>query len=331
MGDHLIEVNNLVKHFPLKGGFMGKVQARVHAVDGVSLKVDKGKTLGLVGESGCGKSTLGRTILRLYEPDSGEIKFDGFDMTHVRGEELRMLRRKMQIIFQDPYASLNPRMTVEEIVSEPLLVHRVGSRSERRDRVYELLDLVGLNKSQARNYSHEFSGGQRQRIGIARAIALNPDFIVADEPVSALDVSIQGEIINLLAMLQDKLKLSYLFIAHDLKVVIQMSHDISVMYLGFIVERFKGDRLGSARHPYTQALVSAVPVPDVTGAGSRMVLKGDVPSPVAPPSGCRFHPRCPYKKDLCSEQIPELRIVGGDHEVACHFAEDMKLMEDIGY
>lgn len=292
-------------------------------MDGVDIDINRGETLGLVGESGCGKSTLGRTILRLLKADNGEIDFDGTDLTRLEGEYLRVFRRRMQIIFQDPYTSLNPRMTVGDIVGEPLLVHGIGTRAERRERVAELLDMVGLKPFHARNYAHEFSGGQRQRVGIARAIALHPEFIVADEAVSALDVSIQGEIINLLIDLQERLNLSYLFIAHDLKVVVQMSHDINVMYLGRIFEKFRGDRLKDAKHPYTQALISAVPRVDIADRRARIVLTGDVPSPVRPPAGCRFHPRCPYMKQRCIDEVPVLRGIGDEHFVACHFAEEI--------
>lgn len=323
MEQELISVKKLVKHFPITGGFWGRVKGHVHAVDGVDVSLFKGKTLGLVGESGCGKSTLGRTILRLYEPDSGEIIFDDIDITRKKSSEMRPFRRRMQIVFQDPYASLNPRMTVGDIVAEPLLVHRIGSRKARKERVEELLVLVGLKANCVNRYPHEFSGGQRQRIGIARAIALNPDFIVADEPVSALDVSIQSEIINLLMDLQERMGLTYLFIAHDLKVVVQMSHHINVMYLGMIVEKLDGDKLDSARHPYTQALISAIPVVDVKRRQARIILKGDVPSPVNPPSGCRFHPRCLYKKERCERELPLLRQLDDKHFVACHFAEEI--------
>jgi oligopeptide/dipeptide ABC transporter ATP-binding protein len=326
MEQQLIKVRNLVKHFPIRGGVFGRVKANVHAVDGVDLDILRSQTLGLVGESGCGKSTLGRAILKLIQPDGGEIDFDGTDLMTLSGSALRSFRRKMQIIFQDPYASLNPRMTVGDIVGEPLLVHKIVSKKERRERVLELLSLVGLKSAYARNYPHEFSGGQRQRIGIARAIALHPTFIVADEPVSALDVSIQGEIINLLMDLQEKFGLSYLFIAHDLKVVVQMSNEINVMYLGLIVEKFKGDKLADVKHPYTQALVSAVPVADTRSHQKRIVLKGDVPSPVEPPVGCRFHPRCSYMKQRCKEEVPKLREIGTNHLVACHFAESIPQM-----
>lgn len=327
MEQQLLKVRNLVKHFPIRGGVFDRVKAHVHAVDGVDIDVMSGQTLGLVGESGCGKSTLGRTVLRLIQLDSGTIDFDGTDLSTLSSGDLRSFRRRMQIIFQDPYASLNPRMTVGDIVGEPLLVHKVGSKKERCERVLELLNLVGLKPTHARNYPHEFSGGQRQRIGIARAIALHPEFIVADEPVSALDVSIQSEIINLLMDLQEKFGLSYLFIAHDLKVVVQMSRDINVMYLGQIVEKFRGGKLPSAKHPYTQALVSAIPVADTKAGHKRIILRGDVPSPVEPPAGCRFHPRCQYKKDRCVQEMPELRKIGDEHFAACHYAEEIPIME----
>lgn len=328
METQIIKVTNLVKSFPLRGGFWGRVRAHVHAVDGVDVEVPPGRTVGLVGESGCGKSTLGRTILRLIEPDSGRIEFEGEDITNISRGDMRHLRQKMQIIFQDPYASLNPRMTVGEIIAEPLCVNRVISRPERKERTAELLEIVGLKSDHAGLYPHEFSGGQRQRIGIARSIALNPEFIVADEPVSALDVSIQSEIINLLMDLQEKFGISYLFIAHDLKVVVQMSHIINVMYLGKIVETFNGDKLAEAKHPYTQALISAVPVADLKSKRRRIILKGDVPSPVKPPSGCRFHPRCLYKEERCINEAPLLRGVGDNHVAACHFAEKIPPVEE---
>ncbi len=306
MSENLVEIKELHKRFPIHGGILGREVAAVHAVRGVSLAIAKGETLGLVGESGCGKSTLGHLMLRLIEPDEGTISFEGKDITHASQAKLRAMRRRMQIVFQDPYASLNPRMTVGDIVGEPLLVHKTAGSAGRRDRVMELFGLVGLGPEAYGKYPHEFSGGQRQRIGIARAIALTPSFIIADEPVSALDLSIRGEILNLLSDLRDKFSLTYLFIAHDLKVVENISHRVAVMYLGRIMEIFPADRLAEARHPYTQALVSAVPVPDPRVKRARAVPKGDVPSQIAPPSGCPFHPRCPYAEAQCSREEPAL-------------------------
>lgn len=323
MDDVLVRVENVIKRFPITGGILGREVAAVHAVRGVSLEIRKGETLGLVGESGCGKSTLGHLILRLIDPDSGSIAFDNIDITNMSQGELRPLRRRMQIVFQDPYASLNPRMTVEGIVGEPLLVHNVGDSRERRERVMELLRLVGLAPDAASKYPHEFSGGQRQRVGIARAIALNPSLVVADEPVSALDLSIRGEILNLLADLRERFSLTYLFIAHDLKVVEHISHRIVVMYLGRVMELFPAERLAAARHPYTQALISAVPIPDPALKGDRMVLAGDVPSQISPPSGCPFHPRCPYAKDRCREKEPEFKEYQAGMSSACHYIDDM--------
>jgi oligopeptide/dipeptide ABC transporter ATP-binding protein len=323
MEDVLVRVEDVVKRFPIMGGILGREVAAVHAVRGVSFEIRKGETLGLVGESGCGKSTLGHLILRLIEPDSGSLVFDNIDITNMTQREIRPLRRRMQIVFQDPYASLNPRMTVEDIVGEPLLVHRIGDSSERRDKVMELLRLVGLAPDAASKYPHEFSGGQRQRVGIARAIALNPSLVVADEPVSALDLSIRGEILNLLADLREKFSLTYLFIAHDLKVVEHISHRIAVMYLGRIMELFPAENLAAARHPYTQALISAVPIPDPLLKGDRMVLTGDVPSQISPPSGCPFHPRCPYAKDRCREEEPEFREYQAGMSSACHYIDEM--------
>ncbi len=319
----LIEVRDIHKRFPITGGILGREVAAIHAVRGVSLAIRSGETLGLVGESGCGKSTLGHLILRLIDPDSGSVSFDGRDITALSQSELRPLRKRMQIVFQDPYGSLNPRMTVEDIVGEPLLVHKVGGRNERRERVFELLSLVGLAPDAASKYPHEFSGGQRQRVGIARAIALNPSLIVADEPVSALDLSIRGEILNLMSDLRERFSLTYLFIAHDLKVVEHISHRIAVMYLGRIMELFPAQRLGAARHPYTQALVSAVPIPDPSLKGERMVLNGDVPSQITPPRGCPFHPRCPYAKPLCREEEPGFGEYEGGMSAACHFVNEM--------
>jgi oligopeptide transport system ATP-binding protein len=314
-----IDVKNLVKEFPMKGGLFTRNAGSVKAVQDVSFTIQKGETLGLVGESGCGKSTLGRCLIRLIEPTSGELFINGEDIRKMRGEELRKLRRRMQIIFQDPYASLNPRMTVGSTLSEPLEVHNLGGSSAgRKKRVGELLELVGLRPEAANRYPHEFSGGQRQRIGIARALAVEPEFIVCDEPVSALDVSIQAQVINLLMDLQKKLNLTYLFIAHDLKVVEHISNRVAVMYLGKIVETAKADDLYlMPKHPYTRALLSAIPVPDPNRKGERIILKGDVPSPINPPAGCQFHPRCPLKKDHCTASSPLHTKFGDAHFAAC--------------
>jgi oligopeptide/dipeptide ABC transporter ATP-binding protein len=320
----LLAVDGLVMHFPLTQGiiFQRKVGA-VRAVDGVSFTIRKGETLGLVGESGCGKSTTGRAILQLHRPTAGAVQFEGVELTKLKGEALRRMRRKMQMIFQDPYASLNPRMTVGSIIGEPLEIHGLAKGKEKQQRVEELLRVVGLNPYFANRYPHEFSGGQRQRIGIARALAVNPSFIVCDEPISALDVSIQAQIINLLEELQDEFGLTYLFIAHDLSVVRHISDRIAVMYLGKIVE--VADRLElyeNPLHPYTKALLSAVPIPDpaIERKRERIILTGDVPSPVNPPAGCRFHTRCPLADTICREQEPEFREVTPGHWAACHFA-----------
>ncbi len=318
----LLEVNNLVMHFPLTKGivFQRKVGA-VQAVDDISFYVRKGETLGLVGESGCGKSTTGRAILQLYKPTSGQVLFQGQDLTKLNGNDMRRMRRNVQMIFQDPYASLNPRMTVGNIVGEPLQIHKIATNSkERNERVEELLRVVGLNPYFANRYPHEFSGGQRQRIGIARALAARPSFIVADEPVSALDVSIQAQIVNLMEELQNEFNLTYLFIAHDLSVVRHISDRVAVMYLGKVVEIADRTRLyEDPKHPYTKALLSAVPIPDpkVERKRERIILTGDVPSPINPPSGCRFHTRCPYVMDVCKEKVPPLIKQEGDHQVAC--------------
>ncbi len=320
----IVSIERLTKHFPHREGPFGMKRRAVRAVSDVSLHVERGETLGLVGESGCGKSTLGRVILRLLEPTSGRILFDGQDITGLDAEAMRPLRRKMQIIFQDPYSSLNPRMTVRAIVGEAMRVHGlVKSDEEESERVAALLDKVGLRPDHASRYPHEFSGGQRQRIGIARALAVEPSFIVADEPISALDVSIQAQIVNLMSDLQDELGLSYLFIAHDLKVVELVSRRVAVMYLGRVVELASSKDLYRApRHPYTNALLSAVPVPDPESKRSRIVLEGDVPSPLNPPPGCAFHPRCPIaEKGLCDRETPELRELAPGHQVACHLAE----------
>ena len=318
----LLEVRGLKKYFPITQGIViQRKVADVKAVDGISFFVREGETLGLVGESGCGKSTTGRTILQLYKPTEGEVLFRGKDLAKLSGEELRRMRADMQMIFQDPYASLNPRMTVGDIVGEPLEVHNIAKGKEKKTRVQELLQTVGLNPYFINRYPHEFSGGQRQRVGVARALAVNPDFIVCDEPISALDVSIQAQIINLLEELQNKFHLTYLFIAHDLSVVRHISDRVAVMYLGKIMELTDRKTLyENPLHPYTRALLSAVPIPDpvIEEKRERIILVGDVPSPVNPPSGCRFHTRCPLAIPICRQVEPEWRDVGGSHWVACH-------------
>lgn len=316
----LVEVKNLYKHFPITGGVFGRTVATVKAVDGVSFSIRKGEALGLVGESGSGKTTVGRTILRLIEPTKGKIIYNGIDISTLSRGKLRPMRKHMQIIFQDPFGSLNPRMTVGEMLGEPMEIHGVARGKERDHKVQELLELVGLRGEHARRYPHEFSGGQRQRVGIARALALNPAFIVADEPVSALDVSIQAQIINLLIDLQSKFNLTFLFIAHDLGVVKRMCDSIAVMYLGNIMEHAENDKLfGQPIHPYTQALLSAVPIPDPDIKRERIILRGDIPSPVNPPAGCKFHTRCQnFTAGVCDVKIPELREIKPNHWVACH-------------
>ncbi len=320
----LLHVKDLKMHFPIYRGLMRRQVGAVHAVDGVSFNVHRGETLGMVGESGCGKSTTGRAILQLYTPTSGEVNFDGENLITLKGEDLRHTRRKMQMIFQDPYASLNPRMSIAEIVGEPLIVHNIASGKEVEDRVAHLLELVKLNPAFATRYPHEFSGGQRQRIGIARALALQPSFIVCDEPISALDVSIQSQVVNLLQELQEQFNLTYLFIAHDLSMVRHISDRVTVMYLGVMVELADSNTLyTNPLHPYTQALLSAVPIPDpvLEMKRSRVLLEGDVPSPVNPPSGCRFRTRCPIAEAVCAEKRPEFRELKPGHFVACHFAD----------
>ena len=324
---NLLEVKNLKVFFPVKHGLFSRVKAHVKAVDDVSLTVAPGETVGLVGESGCGKTTLGRAIIRLIEPTAGSVLFEGEDITRLSGAELRRRRRRFQMIFQDPYGSLNPRMTVEQIVGEAIDIHGLAeSSSARRKRIVELLESVGLNSTHIQRYPHEFSGGQRQRIGIARALAVEPKLIVCDEPVSALDVSVQAQIINLLQELQQKHGMAYLFIAHDLAVVEHISRRVMVMYLGKVVEIAESRELvRNPQHPYTRALLSAVPVVDPASKRQRIVLSGDVPSPIHPPSGCTFHPRCPLVQDICRLEMPPLREISPGHWVACHVATGMIL------
>lgn len=317
----LLEINSLQKFFPIKKGFWGKSQSFVKAVDNVTFSINKGQTLGLVGESGCGKTTTGRTIIKLYEPTSGQIIYDGKDIAKLSQKEMLPYRRKMQMIFQDPYASLNTRMTVGDIIGEAIDIHKLMNKKERNERVQYLLNRVGLNSDHASRYPHEFSGGQRQRVGIARALAVQPEFIVCDEPISALDVSIQAQVVNMLEDLQSDLGLTYLFIAHDLSMVKHISDKIGVMYLGKLVEIAESNELyKNPLHPYTQALLSAIPIPDPDTAANnkRIMLEGEIPSPIDPPPGCRFKGRCRYAKPICDELEPELTDLGNGHCVACH-------------
>jgi oligopeptide transport system ATP-binding protein len=332
-GDVLVRVRNLTKHFPITKGLLSRTVGQVRAVDDVSFDIRKGETLGLVGESGSGKSTTGRVMLQLDKVTAGTVEFDGRELTKIRAGELRRTRPRMQMVFQDPHASLNPRMTVGSIIGEPLVEHTKMSKTERRTRIGELLDIVGLDSKHANRYPHEFSGGQRQRIGIARSIALNPDFVVCDEPIAALDVSIQAQVVNLLEELQDELGLTYLFISHDLSMVRHIADRVAVMYLGKIAELTDCDRLySSPRHPYTQALHSAVPVPDpnIEAQRQRVILTGDIPSPANPPSGCVFRTRCPIAQDRCAAEVPELRELELGHWVACHFAhrDEARLLDE---
>jgi oligopeptide transport system ATP-binding protein len=334
---NLVEVDNLKVHFPIRSGIFKTVQGTVKAVDGVTFEVRRGETLGLVGESGCGKSTIGRAMIRLREATEGSVRFDGVDLTTLKPEPLRKMRRRMQIIFQDPYGSLDPRMTVGSIVSEPIETHKLATGAARKERVAELLSLVGLDPKYVKRYPHEFSGGQRQRIGVARALAVEPEFIVCDEPISALDVSIQAQVLNLLTDLRKRLGLTYLFVAHDLSVVKHISDRVAVMYLGKVVEIGPPDQLyGAPGHPYTRALLSAVPVPDPVSERKRkrVILKGDVPSPVNPPPGCRFHTRCWLyerlgKPENCRTIDPPLDVLQGEHRAACHYSAEA-LKTDVG-
>jgi oligopeptide/dipeptide ABC transporter ATP-binding protein len=319
MNELLLDVKDLVKNFPLKKTRLFQEQRYIYAVDGISFSLKKGESFGLVGESGCGKTTTGRTILRLTEPTSGVINFDGKDVARLKEQELKEFRRNAQMIFQDPFASLNPRMTVGDIVGEPLLVHRMGSTNDRNERVAEVLGKVGIESAYMKRFPHEFSGGQRQRIGIARVLTLNPQLIIADEPVSALDVSIQAQIINLLVKLQDEFHLSYLFISHDLAVVEHISDRVAIMYLGKIVEIAPSKNIyNEPQHPYTKALLSAIPIPNPKSNEQRTILKGDIPNPANPPSGCAFRTRCPQVEKICGEQIPAMIKIGRDHFAACH-------------
>lgn len=325
MTETLLEINKLKKHFPISGGVLGRTVGHVKAVDGVSFSVKKGETLGIVGESGCGKSTTGRMLMRLIEPSDGSISFEGKDITKLSKSELRAVRRDMQMVFQDPFASLNPRHTVEKILEEPLIVHGIGSKIERKKKVRELLEVVGLSSYHAKRYPHQFSGGQRQRIGIARALMTRPKLIIADEPVSALDVSIQSQVLNLLEDLQEEFDLTYIFIAHDLGVVRHISDRVGVMYLGKMVELTESSKLyEKPLHPYTHALLSAVPIPDPDYQRESIILQGDIPSPSNPPTGCAFHTRCPHKMEVCKTVVPKFQEAEPGHYVACHLFSDEK-------